>query len=119
MLTIGTTRRGKPLKLTDKERSRHIHVVGSVCTGKSKLLEYMIQQDIAVGRDLCLVDPHGTLVESLERWCAVRGLGNIRRIHVIRPGDEHFVPGFNPLRTVPGESLSVRVDAMVAACAQA
>lgn len=119
MLTIGTTRRGKEIALTDKERARHIHVLGSIGTGKSKLLEYMIHQDIAVGRGLCLVDPHGTLVESLERWCAIRGLGNIRRIHVIRPGDASFVPGFNPLRAVPGESLSVRVDAMVAACAQA
>jgi hypothetical protein len=119
MLTIGTTRRGNKIKLTDKERARHIHVLGSIGTGKSKLLEYMIQQDLAVGRGLCLVDPHGTLVESLERWCAIRGLGSIRRIHVIRPGDADFVPGFNPLRETPGESLSVRVDAMVAACAQA
>lgn len=119
MLTIGTTRRGKKVELSDKERARHVHVLGSVGTGKSKLLEYMIQQDIAAGRGLCLVDPHGTLAESLERWCAVRGLGNIRRIHVIRPGDEDYVPGFNPLRSVPGEALSVRVDAMVAACAQA
>jgi hypothetical protein len=46
-------------------------------------------------------------------------LGGIRRIHILRPGDEAFIPGFNPLRSVPGEALSVRVDAMVAACAQA
>ncbi|HTT98823.1 MAG TPA: hypothetical protein VMF58_12290 [Rhizomicrobium sp.] len=119
MLTIGTTREGSPIRLTDKERARHIHVVGSIGTGKSKLLEYMIQQDIAVGRGLCLIDPHGTLVESLERWCALRGMGILRRIHIIRPGGTDVVPGFNPLRTVPGQALSVRVDAMVAACAQA
>ena len=119
MLEIGSTRRGSYVALTDTERARHIHVLGAIGTGKSKLLESMIRQDIARGRGLCLIDPHGTLVESIEAWCAVRGLGRIRRIHLIRPGDDTFVPGFNPLRVVPGEALSVRVDAMVAACAQA
>lgn len=119
MLTIGKTRRGNAVSLSDTERSRHIHVLGSTGTGKSKLLEHMIRQDIAAGRGLCLIDPHGTLVDAIERWCAVSGMGLIRRIHVIRPGDAHIIPGFNPLRTVAGEASSVRVDAMVAACAQA
>lgn len=118
-LEIGTGRRGKRLLLTDNERARHIHVLGAIGTGKSKLLEAMIRQDIARGRGLCLIDPHGTLVDSVEAWCAASGLGRVRRIHLIRPGDDEFVPGFNPLRMVPGEALSVRVDAMVAACAQA
>jgi hypothetical protein len=119
MIEIGTTRRGSIVSLSDDERARHIHVLGSIGTGKSKLLEHMIRQDIARGRGLCLLDPHGTLADGIERWCALRGFGNIRRIHFIRPGDNALVPGFNPLRTVPGEALSVRVDAMVAACAQA
>lgn len=119
MLDIGTTRRGKILCLTNIERSRHIHVLGGTGTGKSKLLESMIRQDIAGGRGLCLIDPHGTLAEHIEAWCAARGLGRLRRIHLIRPGDDALVPGFNPLRQAPGEALSVRVDAMVAACAQA
>jgi Type IV secretion-system coupling protein DNA-binding domain len=118
-IAIGTTRRGKRLVLSDTERARHIHVLGAIGTGKSKLLEAMIRADISRGRGLCLIDPHGTLVDSIEAWCAARGLGRIRRIHLIRPGDDAFVPGFNPLRIIPGEALSVRVDAMVAACAQA
>jgi hypothetical protein len=118
MLEIGTTRRGTPVMLTDKERARHIHVLGSIGTGKSKLLEHMIRQDIKAARGLCLLDPHGTLAAGIEKWVAVMGYGR-RRVHVIRPGDSAFVPGFNPLRVVPGEALSVRVDAMVGACAQA
>ncbi|HEY4942364.1 MAG TPA: TraM recognition domain-containing protein [Rhizomicrobium sp.] len=79
----------------------------------------MVRQDIRAGRGLCLVDPHGELVAGIERWCATRGLGRTRRIHLIRPGDPNQIPGFNPLREVPGEEASVRVDYMVAACAQA
>src|SRR6266478_3469581 len=107
MLEIGTTKRGRSVLLTDQERARHIHVLGAIGTGKSKLLEHMIRQDIARGRGLCLIDPHGTLADSIEQWCAMKGVGNYRRIHLIRPGDDTLVPGFNPLRTVPGESLSV------------
>lgn len=119
MLEIGTTRKGHRVALTDKERARHIHVLGSIGTGKSKLLEHMVRQDIAVGRGLCLIDPHGTLADKIEQWCAARSLGRVRRIHLVRPGDAETAPGFNPLREVPGEAISVRVDAMVAACAQA
>jgi Type IV secretion-system coupling protein DNA-binding domain len=118
MLEIGTTRGGKRVELTDRERARHIHIIGAIGTGKSKLLEHMIRQDIARGRGLCLIDPHGTLADKVEAWCAARNLGNVRNIHLVRPGDDELVPGFNPLRIVPGEALSVRVDAMVGACAQ-
>ncbi len=119
MLEIGSTRRGRKIVLSEDERARHVHVLGSSGTGKSKLLEHMIRQDIARGHGLCLIDPHGTLADAIEEWCAVRGFGNMRRIHVVRPGDDALVPGFNPLRAVPGEALSVRIDAMVGACAQA
>jgi hypothetical protein len=118
MIEIGTSK-GRKVVLTDQERARHIHVIGSIGTGKSKLLEHMIRQDVARGRGLCLIDPHGTLAESIEKWCAMRGIGFFRKVHLVNPGDEVLVPGFNPLRVVPGEDPSVRVDAMVAACAQA
>jgi hypothetical protein len=118
-MLVGTTSTGVQVALTDRERARHVHVLGAIGTGKSKLLESMIRQDIASGRGLCLIDPHGTLADDIEQWCAMRGLGRVRHVHIIRPGDPQFVPGFNPLRTVPGEAVSVRVDAMVNACAQA
>lgn len=119
MFVVGTTRNGSPVGFSDIERSRHTHLIGSTGTGKSKVIEHMVRQDIIAGRGLCLLDPHGTLADKIEQWCALRGLGRLRRIHVIRPGDSDVIPGFNPLRSVPGEAMSVRVDAMVAACAQA
>jgi hypothetical protein len=118
-IDIGTTRRGKRITLTDAERARHVHVVGASDMGKSRFLESMIRDDIKKRRGLCLIDPHGTLADRLEMWCASRGLGRTRRIHLIRPGDDNLIPGFNPLRMVEGEAISVRVDAMVAACGQA
>lgn len=118
MFRIGTTPDGKDITLSAAERARHIHILGGIGTGKSKEVEYMVRQDIAAARGLCLLDPHGTLADAVEKWCAMNALGN-RRIHLIKPGDPSVIPGFNPLRVVPGESASVRVDAMVGACAQA
>jgi hypothetical protein len=38
---------GKPLEMTPEMRSTHLYVCGSTGTGKSKMLEYLIRQDIA------------------------------------------------------------------------
>jgi Helicase HerA, central domain len=115
---IGTTRRGRPLKLDAEERSRHLHLVGVSGTGKSKLLETMIRQDIIAGRGLCLIDPHGTLADAAVAFCANRGFASLRRIHVVEPADATWTFGFNPLELGGTIELSVRVDAMVNACAQ-
>lgn len=116
-LELGQTRH-KRLYLTDEERSRHVHIVGASGTGKSKLIESMIRQDILAGRGLCLIDPHGALAEATAAWCASRGLDQYRKIHVIEPGNLDWCAGFNPLRLDGHTETAVRVDAMVAACAQ-
>ncbi len=47
------------------DRMRHFYLIGKSGTGKSTILEQMIRQDMANGNGLCLVDPHGDLVESV------------------------------------------------------
>ncbi|HEX3651860.1 MAG TPA: hypothetical protein VHU18_03455 [Rhizomicrobium sp.] len=116
--TIGHTRRGNPVDLSEEERSRHLHILGASGTGKSKLIECMIRQDILAGRGLCLIDPHGTLAESVAAFCASRGLSDFRAIHVVEPANTEWTFGFNPLRLDGTTEPATRVDAMVAACAQ-
>jgi len=117
-LAIGRTKNRKDIRLTDEVRSRHIHVLGASGTGKSKLIEAMIRADITAGRGLCLIDPHGTLADAVTQWCAATKMDDFRRIHVIEPGDLNWCAGFNPLRLDSQTETAVRVDAMVAACAQ-
>ncbi|MEI9996402.1 MAG: type IV secretion system DNA-binding domain-containing protein [Rhizomicrobium sp.] len=83
------------------------------------MLEGYVRQDITAGRGLMLIDPHGELVDGIEEWCALRGLDRIRSIHVLRPGSDRLIPGFNPLGGEAGRDVTTRVDYMVAACAQA
>ncbi len=117
-VALGGLGKNKTLRLTDEERSRHVHVIGASGTGKSKMLESMIRQDITAGRGLCLIDPHGTLADAVLQWCAATGMQDFRRIHVVEPSELGWCAGFNPLRTDGLTETAVRVDAMVAACAQ-
>ena len=48
-----------------KDRRQHTYVVGKTGTGKSAMLDNMIIQDIANGEGVCVVDPHGELVEDI------------------------------------------------------
>src|SRR5262245_2993465 len=59
-------------------RSTHLYVAGGTGTGKSKFLEHLIRQDLLDWRPnrcgLLLLDPHGSLFESLMRWTASNDL---------------------------------------------
>ncbi len=58
---------GKPLQIRQsiEDRRRHTYVVGKTGVGKSTLLQSMALQDIESGQGVCIVDPHGDLIESV------------------------------------------------------
>src|SRR5689334_18324164 len=47
------------------DRLLHMYILGKTGTGKSTLIETMLMQDITAGRGVCLLDPHGDLVEKI------------------------------------------------------
>lgn len=55
----------KPIRLSDKDRRRHIHIIGQTGVGKSVLQENLAFQDMMDGRGFAFVDPHGDSVEAL------------------------------------------------------
>lgn len=56
---------GKVFGIKQKDRLLHMYVIGKTGTGKSTLLKTMILQDIKSNKGVCLLDPHGDLVESI------------------------------------------------------
>src|SRR5579864_6991281 len=66
--------RKRSLGMTAKQRSTHLHIVGSSGVGKTKLLENLIRQDIRNWDNskcgLLLLDPHGELYDNIIRWLA-------------------------------------------------
>lgn len=47
------------------DRRRHFYIIGKSGTGKSTLLKTMLKQDALGGQGMCLIDPHGDLVEGI------------------------------------------------------
>jgi len=45
-----------------------MYIIGKTGVGKSELLKEMIKQDINAGRGVCVIDPHGDLIEDTLRY---------------------------------------------------
>jgi hypothetical protein len=77
-----------PVGLSLPERRQHLYVVGKTGTGKSTLLMTLAQQDLAAGRGVGLIDPHGTSPSASWRSCrpsaTVRSSTSTRRIRSFR-----------------------------------
>jgi hypothetical protein len=52
------------IRFAAKDRSRHQYIIGKSGSGKSALLSWQSRQDIANGEGVCIVDPHGDLIED-------------------------------------------------------
>jgi hypothetical protein len=52
--------------ISDKDRQRHMYIIGKTGTGKSEFLTEMILQDIEAGKGVCFIDPHDTVEKLLE-----------------------------------------------------
>lgn len=48
-----------------KDRRQHMYVIGQTGTGKSTLLKNMAIRDMRDGHGVCVIDPHGELVEDI------------------------------------------------------
>ena len=52
-------------KMQINDRRRHLYIVGQTGTGKSNLMENMAEADIKNGAGICVIDPHGSLVDAI------------------------------------------------------
>jgi hypothetical protein len=67
-IILGTSHgsgRTQIVTLPEPARDRHVYILGRTRSGKSTLITNMIVQDIIAGAGLCVIDPHGDLVEGL------------------------------------------------------
>jgi hypothetical protein len=68
-LFLGVSRyRGLKRKvyISQKDRQRHMYIIGKTGVGKSEIMTEMILQDIEQGRGVCFIDPHDTVEKILE-----------------------------------------------------
>ncbi len=77
-----------------KDRRQHMYVIGKTGTGKSVLLHNLIVQDIVNGDGVCVVDPHGELIESVLNKIPKERANDVVYFN---PADTDFPIGFNVL----------------------
>src|SRR3989344_2161934 len=82
------------------DRRRHTYLIGKTGMGKSVTLENMIIQDIIAGKGLCVVDPHGELVEKVIKFVPPE---RINDVVYINPADLGYPVAFNVLESVSEE----------------
>lgn len=96
------------IKATD--RRQHTYIIGKTGTGKTALITNIALQDIKNGKGLCIIDPHGELVESiLPRIPPER----VNDIIYFNPEDTEYPIGFNVLEvTDPSYKHLIASDLM-------
>lgn len=77
-----------------KDRRQHIYILGKSGTGKSVLMFNMIIQNIQNGDGVCVVDPHGELVEGVLSSIPPE---RMKDVIYFNPADTDFHIGFNVL----------------------
>ena len=87
--------------LRTTQRQTHAYIIGQPGTGKSRLMESWIMQDIRAGHGVCVIDPHGDLFHNL--LARISGLPkHWDKVLIINPCDKKWVVSINPLHPPKG-----------------
>jgi Type IV secretion-system coupling protein DNA-binding domain len=100
-----------PVCLTDAQRLRHTHIIGSSGTGKSSLLFNLIRQDIENGEGVGVLDPHGDLIDQI---LGIIPDGRIDDVVLVDPSDIEFPIGFNILSAHTDEEKALLASDLIA-----
>lgn len=84
----------REVRISRAARLRHMHVVGASGTGKSTFLRNLIQQDMAGGGGLAVLDPHGDLIDQVLGQVPEDRLEDLI---LFDPADDAWPIGFNIL----------------------
>lgn len=96
------------LEISARDALHHTHVLGPTGVGKSVLLGRLIQQDIAAGRGVVVIEPKGDLVDDVLAHIPESRHGDVV---VLDPADPRPV-GLNPLVS-QGQSPEVLADGIL------
>lgn len=87
----------KRFGIKNKDRARHVYVIGKTGMGKSTLLENMAAQDIQNGEGMCFIDPHGSAIETLLDYIPEH---RIKDVVYFAPFDSEHPIAFNVMEDI-------------------
>jgi hypothetical protein len=92
------------VRILKDDRTRHQYIIGKSGSGKSVLLNYMARQDIINGEGLCVVDPHGDLIEDCLLYVPKE---RARDVIIFNPSDQTRPMGLNILEADTPEQMDM------------
>src|SRR3989344_1339731 len=110
-LGINTYRGDKrKIYMSNEDRFRHFYIIGQTGTGKSSIIQLMARQDFHNGKGLCIIDPHGSLIEDLLPYIPRERADDVIYFN---PADMERPMGLNLLEgKTPEERDLIALDAM-------
>ena len=98
------------VRLPQRERARHLYVIGASGYGKSTLLKNLIRQDIESGAGFAVVDPHGDLVADTLPYIPPE---RSQDLIYFNPADRRYVTPLNVLAARNPEEQALVADAVI------
>jgi hypothetical protein len=98
--------------IKQKDRSRHVYVIGKTGMGKSTLLENMAVQDIQNGDGICFIDPHGKTAELLLEYIPSERVNDVL---YLAPFDMEHPVSFNIMEDVGYDKRHLVVSGLMGA----
>jgi hypothetical protein len=98
--------------IRQKDRSRHVYVIGKTGMGKSTLLENMAVQDIMNGNGMCFIDPHGKTADLLLEYIPPERVNDVL---YFAPFDMEFPISFNIMEDVGYDKRHLVVSGLMSA----
>jgi hypothetical protein len=94
----------KEVHMLRNDRTRHHYCIGKSGSGKSVFLSYLARQDIKNGDGVCVIDPHGDLIEELVNFVPKE---RAKDCVVFNPSDMERPMGLNMLEANNPEEMDM------------
>ncbi len=94
----------REVRMMRNDRTRHHYIIGKSGSGKSVLLSYMARQDIQNGDGVCVIDPHGDLIEELIQFIPKE---RAKDVIIFNPSDTERPMGLNILEAKTPEQMDM------------
>ncbi len=98
--------------IKNKDRSRHMYVIGMTGMGKSTMLENLAIQDIQSGEGVAFIDPHGGTAEKLLSYIPEH---RVQDVVYFAPFDSDYPISFNVLDDVDPKRRHLVVGGLMSA----
>ncbi len=86
-----------PIYFDKKDRGRHHYIIWKSWGWKSVFISYLARQDVRNGEWLCVIDPHGDLVEDILKYIPKE---RAKDVVLFDPSDDERPMGLNILEVI-------------------